>query len=122
VLVNKVEYMRILPSIGINTAISKQMLTVNAVLQFIQHRQLAAIASIPGIEGQLIEYIAGRGSRITQKQIKDVRFPHSAVIGAILRNGQLIIPDGLTRVEAGDRTVVFALPAAMADLDRLFGN
>jgi trk system potassium uptake protein TrkA len=122
VLVNKVEYMRILPSIGINTAISKQMLTVNAVLQFIQHRQLAAIASIPGIEGQLIEYIARRGSRITQKQIKDVHFPHSAVIGAILRNGKLIIPDGLTRVEAEDRTVVFAMPAAMSDLDRLFGG
>jgi trk system potassium uptake protein TrkA len=122
VLVNKVDYMRILPSIGLNTAISKQMLTVNAVLQFIQHRQLAAIASIPGIEGQLIEYIAGRGSRITQKQIKDVRFPHSAVIGAILRNGKLIIPDGFTRVEAGDRTVVFTLPDAINDLDRLFGS
>ena len=98
------------------------MLTVNAVLQFIQHRQLAAIASIPGIEGQLIEYIAGRGSRITQKPIRDVRFPHSAVIGAILRNGKLLIPDGSTRVEVGDRTVVFALPTAMGDLDRLFGS
>ena len=122
VLVNKVQYLQILPSIGINAAISKQILTVNAVLQFVQHRQLAAIASIPGIEGQLIEYIASTGSRITQKQIKDVRFPHSAVIGAILRNGRLIIPDGLTRVAVGDRAVVFALPAAMRDLDRLFGS
>jgi trk system potassium uptake protein TrkA len=122
VLVNKVDYMRILPSIGINSAISKQMLTVNAVLQFIQHRQVAAIASIPGIQGQLIDYIAGRGSRITQKQIKDVRFPQGAVIGAILRNGKLIIPDGLTRAEIGDRVVVFSLPEAVAELDRLFDS
>jgi trk system potassium uptake protein len=122
VLVNNVDYLRILPSIGLNTAISKQMLTANAVLQFIQHRQLAAIASIPGIQGQLIEYIAGRGSRITQKRIKDLRFPHNAVIGAIVRNGSLIIPDGSMRVEAGDRTVVFTLPEAISDLDRLFGN
>jgi trk system potassium uptake protein TrkA len=122
VLVNKVDYLRILPSIGINSAISKQMLTVNAVLQFIQHQQVAAIASIPGIEGQLIDFIAGRGSRITQKQIKDVRFPHDAVIGAILRSGKLIIPDGLTRVDAGDRVVVFALPGAVTELDRLFAS
>jgi trk system potassium uptake protein len=122
VLVNNVDYLRILPSIGLNTAISKQMLTANAVLQFIQHRQLAAIASIPGIQGQLIEYIASRGSRITQKRIKDLRFPHGAVIGAIVRNGSLIIPDGSMRVEAGDRTVVFTLPGAISDLDRLFGN
>jgi trk system potassium uptake protein TrkA len=70
----------------------------------------------------LIDYIAGRGSRITQKQIKDVRFPQGAVIGAILRNGKLIIPDGLTRAEIGDRVVVFSLPEAVAELDRLFDS
>ncbi len=121
-LVNKVDYLRILPSIGINSAISKQMLTVNAVLQFIQHRQVAAIASVPGIEGQLIEYIAGPGSRITRKQIKDLRFPHQAVIGAVLRKGKLMVPDGTMRIETGDRAVVFAMPEAVGELDRLFGK
>ncbi len=59
VLVNKVAYLPIMPTIGLNAVISKQMLTVNIVQQFIQHRQVAAIASVPGVEGQMIEYIAG---------------------------------------------------------------
>jgi trk system potassium uptake protein TrkA len=122
VLVNKVDYLGVLPTIGINSVISKQMLTVNAVMQFIQHRQVAAIASVPGIEGQLIEYIAGRNSRITQKQLKDVRFPRNAVIGAVLREGKLLVPDGSMRIAAGDRTVVFTLPEALRELDRLFGT
>jgi len=121
VLVNKVDYLGILPSIGVNLVISKQMLTVNAIMQFIQHRQVAAIASLPGIEGQLIEYIARRGSRITQKPLHQVRFPDNAVIGAVLRSGVLLVPDGSMRVEAGDRAVVFTLPDALRDLDRLFG-
>jgi len=121
VLVNKVAYLPIVPTIGLNAVISPQMLTVNAVLRFIQHRQVAAIASLPGIEGQLIEYIAGRGSRVTQKALKDLRFPRGAVIGAVLREGQLVIPRGDTRVNAGDRAVVFTLPGAIDDLDRLFG-
>ncbi len=75
VLVNKVQYLHILPSIGINAAISKQMLTVNAVLQFIQHRQLAAIASIPGIEGQLIEYIACRRLAHHEEAAQGCAFP-----------------------------------------------
>lgn len=120
VLVNKVDYLRVLPTIGVNLVISKQMLTVNAVLQWIQHQQVAAIASLPGIEGQLIEYIAGRGSRVTRKPLRDLRFPPNAVIGAILRDGKLLIPDGNTCVEAGDRAVVFALPDALRELDRLF--
>ena len=88
------------------------MLTVNVVLQFIQHRQVAAIASMPGIQGQMIDYIAGRGSRIPRNRIKQVRFPQGAVIGAILRKDKLIIPDGATVVEIGDRAVVFTLPEA----------
>lgn len=120
-LVNRIAYLPILPTIGLNAVISKQMLTVNAVQQFIQHRQVAAIANMPGIEGQMIEYIARQGSRITQKPLREMHFPRSAIVGAILRNGSLIIPTGDTRVQVGDRTVVFALPEAMNELDRLFG-
>jgi trk system potassium uptake protein TrkA len=121
-LVNRVAYLPILPTIGLAATISKQMLTVNAVLQFIQHRQVAAIASMPGIEGQMIEYIAGSGSRITQRALRETRFPANAVVGAILRGGKLLIPGGDTRIEAGDRTVVFTMPAALQELDRLFGK
>jgi trk system potassium uptake protein TrkA len=121
-LVNRVAYLSIMPDIGLNAVISKQMLTVNAVQQFIQHRQVAAIAGMPGIEGQMIEYIAGAGSRITRKRLQEVRFPPAAVIGAILRNGKLIIPTGDTQVQVGDRAAVFALPEAMTELDSLFGK
>ena len=120
-LVNRVAYLPILPKIGLNAVISKQMLTVNAVQQFIQHRQVAAIASLPGIEGQMIEYIARDGARITQKPLRSVKFPRAAVVGAVLRDGRLLIPDGETVIRAGDRTVIFTLPEAMSDLDRLFG-
>lgn len=119
-LVNRIAYLPILPKIGLNSVISKQMLTVNAVRQFIQHREVAAIASLPGIEGQMIEYIAREGARITQKPLRHVKFPHSAVIGAVLRNGKLLIPDGETAIRPGDRAVIFALPQAMSELDRLF--
>ena len=121
-LVNKVAYLPILPTIGLNAIISKQMLTVNAVQQFIQHRQVAAIANVPGIEGQMIEYIASAGSRVTQKPLKDLHFPRMAVVGAILRNGELVIPGGDTRILPDDRTVVFALPDSLGDLDKLFGR
>lgn len=120
-LVNRVAYLPILPTIGLNAVISKQMLTVNAVQQFIQHRQVAAIAGVPGVEGQMIEYIARQGSRITQRPLRDMKFPRSAVVGAVLRNGELLIPGGTTLIQPGDRTVVFALPEAMNELDRLFG-
>jgi trk system potassium uptake protein TrkA len=45
-----------------------------------------------------------------------------AVVGAILRKGELVIPSGDTRIQPDDRTVVFALPDALPELDKLFGR
>ncbi|MBK8050462.1 MAG: hypothetical protein IPK16_27190 [Anaerolineales bacterium] len=70
----------------------------------------------------MIEYIAGSGSRITQRALKDTRFPANAIVGAVLRNGRLHIPNGEMQIAAGDRVVVFTMADSIQDLDRLFGK
>lgn len=121
-LVNRVNYLPIMPKIGLDTVVSKQLLTVNAMQHYIQHQEVAAVASLPGIEAQLIEYIATDGCRITRKPLRDVRFPRNAIVGAILHDNHMVVPTGDTQIEAGDRTVVFALPQAIDELDYLFGQ
>jgi trk system potassium uptake protein TrkA len=119
-LVNKVNYLPIMPTIGLDSVISKQLLTVNAVLRFIQHRQVATIATIPGLEAHVIEFIAGEGSKITRKPLKDTRFPDDALIGAVTHGDQFEIPTGTTQMEAGDKAVVFALPRALDAVEKMF--
>jgi trk system potassium uptake protein TrkA len=119
-LVNKVVYLPITPTIGMDAVVSKQLLTVNAVHHFIQKQEVAAMASVPGIDAQIIEYIVQGTDKITRKPIKDVHFPRNAIIGAIMHEDRLVIPRGDTRVQAGDRVVVFALPGALDALDKLF--
>ncbi len=119
-LVNKVVYLPITPTIGMDAVVSKQLLTVNAVHHFIQKQEVAAIASVPGIDAQIIEYIVKGTNRITKKHIKDCHFPRNAIIGALMRDDRVMIPRGDTRVQEGDRVVVFALPGALDALDKLF--
>lgn len=121
-LVNKVEYLPITSSIGMDAVVSKQVLTVNAVQRFIHHQQVATIASLPGINAQVIEYVAAPRSKVTRKALKDLRFPAKAVIGAILHEDRYVVPMGETRIEPGDKTVIFTLPEAVGDLDKLFGR
>lgn len=121
-LVNQVEYLSIMQKIGIDAVVSKQLLTVNAVQRFIQHQQIASIASLPGINAQVIEYIATQGSEITRHPLKDINFPRDAIVGAILHEDDYIIPHGDTQIEPGDKTVIFALPHAINQLDQLFGK
>ena len=119
-LVNKVDYLPIMPTIGLDSVVSKQLLTVNAVVRFIQHRMVATIATIPGLDAHCIEFIAGEDSRITKNPLKDVGFPGNALVGAVTHGDQFEIPSGNTHVQPGDKAVVFALPSALVDVEKMF--
>ncbi|MFQ5510871.1 MAG: Trk system potassium transporter TrkA [Candidatus Krumholzibacteriia bacterium] len=119
-LVNKVDYMPITKTIGMDAVVSKQMITVNAVQRYIQHQQVAAIASLPGIAAHCIEYIAKRKSKILSKPLRDIEFPRHAIVGAVLHDDQVLIPKGDTHIVEGDRVVVFSLPHALDDVEKLF--
>jgi trk system potassium uptake protein TrkA len=119
-LVNKVDYLPITSTIGMDAVVSKQLLTVNAVERYIQHQQVAAIASLPGIDAQVIEYIAKVGSKITRKPLKDIAFPRNAIVGAIVHSDRFTVPKGNTQISTNDRVVVFAVPSALAEVEKLF--
>lgn len=119
-LVNKVEYLPITPTIGMDAVVSKQVLTVNAVLRFIRYQKVASIATLPGVDAEIIEYVAQEGSKITKKSLKDIHFPKHGIVGAVLNNNKLIIPTGDTTIRAGDKVVVFTLPQALNEITKLF--
>jgi len=48
------------------------------------------------------------------------KFVGGSIVGAIMRDSQLIIPDGSSVIRSGDKVIVFALPEAIADVERLF--
>ena len=119
--INKVEYLSVTPTIGLDTVVSKQLLTVNAVRHLIQ-REITDIASPPGMDAQLVEFVANSQSKITRKPLRKIKFPRNAIIGAIIRGEDVIIPHGETQVQPGDKMIVFTLPEAMLKVDRLIGK
>ena len=121
-LVNKVEYLPITPTIGMDAVISKQLLTVNAVQRHIQHQEVVSIASFPGIDAHCIEYRVLEGSKITSKPLSGFKIPKHSIIGALLRDDQLIIPTGVTQLQSGDKAVVFTLPQALEQVEKLFSS
>jgi trk system potassium uptake protein TrkA len=118
-LVNTLEYLPITPTIGMDAVISKQLLTVNAVNRFIQHQQIAAFATIPGIDVQIIEYIAKKG-KITRNTLQELHFPPDAIVGAVVHEDTMTVPKGDTKIHPGDRVVVFTTPKALHEVEKLF--
>ncbi len=119
-LVNKTEYMPITPTIGMDAVVSKKLLTVNAITRFIRKGLLESMASIPGLDAEIMEIVTQAGSKITKKPLMDCHFPRYAIAGAIWRGDSSLIPTGDTQIQEGDRVIVISLPKAIAEVEKLF--
>lgn len=120
-LVRKLEYFSLTHAIGLDSLISKQMITVNAIKQIIERSRFALFAEIPGVEAEIIEFIANRKSKIIKKSLKNTKFPPNAIVGAVFKNNHIIeIPTGDTHIQAGDKVIVFSLPTVINDVAKLF--
>ncbi|KAA3617111.1 MAG: Trk system potassium transporter TrkA [Calditrichaeota bacterium] len=119
-LINKTEYSPIIPTIGIDAYLSKQMLTVNSILKYIRRGQIVSVASIPGTPVEAIELIPKEGSKITRKKLSEAKIPKNVILGAVQRDDEVLIPMGDTQIKAGDKVVLFALPSAIHDVEKIF--
>ncbi|UCF79572.1 MAG: NAD-binding protein, partial [Candidatus Eiseniibacteriota bacterium] len=119
-LINRTEYWAIIPNIGIDAYISKQLLTVNKILKFVRRGAVVSVASIPGIAAEAIELIPRKGSKITKKPLSELAFPKDAIVGAVMRDDHVLIPVGDTQLKPGDKVVLFALPSGIHEAERLF--
>jgi len=119
-LINKTDYSPIIPTIGIDAYVSKQLITVDKILKFIRRGSIVSVASIPGLAAEVIEYIAGEDSKITQKEVKDLHMPKGSILGAVSRGEDVFIPIGNSTIKSGDKVVVFAQPTAIKEMGKMF--
>lgn len=119
-LINKTDYTPIIPTIGIDAFVSKQIVTVDQILKFIRRGSIVSVASIPGLAAEVIEYIANDNAKITRKPVSEIHFPKGALLGAVVRGNEFFIPVGDSQLEAGDKVVVFAMPTAIKEVEKLF--
>jgi trk system potassium uptake protein TrkA len=120
VLINKSEYLPIINSIGLDAAVSVKVTTVDAILRFIRRGHVLSVSTLKEIDAEVMEIVAQEGSQITKKKLKDTGFPDSAIIGAIFRDNEVIIPVGTTQIKPGDQVNVFALPEAIQKVEKIF--
>lgn len=119
-LVDKVDYIPLTQTIGLDSLINKKLIAANSISRFIRKRDMVAYASLEGIDAEVIEFIAQSGSQVTKREIKDLDFPKGAIIGGIVRGRETILATGSTKVNANDRVVVFSLPDAVKKVEKYF--
>ena len=118
--VENIEYIRLAEEMGVDAVINKKLITAGKIFKMTLSNKVRFIKYMSGTDAEILEYIVAPESAITHKTLKDTDFPHDAIIGGIIRGNESFIAVGDTTIEAYDRGVVFSLPNAGKDVDRLF--
>ena len=114
------EYVPLFEMVGVDSAISPRQATVNEVLKLTMGTGIEALTTIEGEKADIIEYIASKKSKIVGKPLKKIKFPAGAIVSMVVHKDETIVPRGDHVINEGDRVVVFSLPSAVKDVERMF--
>jgi trk system potassium uptake protein TrkA len=119
-LVDKVNYIPLTQTIGLDSLINKKLIAANNISRYIRKSEVLALSTLEGIDADIMEYVVQPNSLITKKPIKDLNFPKEAIIGGIIRGDESMIAIGDTRIQNGDKVVVFSLPGGVKQTEKFF--
>ncbi len=119
-LVENMDYINISQTIGINTLINKKLIAASNIFRHIRKGEILALANLHNIDAEVFEFEVQENAKVTQKLIKDLRFPRDAVFGGIIRDGKALISNGNFQIQSGDKAIVFCLPETITTVEELF--
>lgn len=118
-VVSRGEFAPLSDELGVDIAISPRLITAGAILRFVRKGEVVAVTLLES-GAEMIELRVPGSCRITGRPLSRVGFPRGAIVGAVLRNGQVIIPTGDDVLREGDDAVVFTVESAVDEVERLF--
>ena len=119
-LTNKTGYIPIIENAGVDAVVSPQALAIGTILHYVRQGRVNSVTPY-GLAGkaEMIEFEALETAKVVGRPLKDVKMPQNAIIGALIRDGQAIIPGGNDIIQPGDRVFVFTEKDAVKKLQKL---
>lgn len=123
-LITNPAYVDLVQGHDIDIAISPQQATIGQLLTHVRRGDIVSVHSLRRGAAEAIEAIAHgdeRSSKVVGRTIDEIDLPEGTTIGAIVRQGNVIISHGHTEILSGDRVILFVVDKRhIANVEKLF--
>ena len=117
--INKLSYIPLVSAIGIDTVVSSRLSAIRAILQYIRRGRIISVAPLKGEHAEAIEAEALETSDLVNLPLAKVKFPKGALVGAIVRGDEIIIPRGDSVIKPKDRLIILTVQKVLPKLEKL---
>lgn len=123
-LINHQAYSKLLPNTGIDVVVLPNQETLGSILKHVRKGDVAQVSSLCGGSAEAIEAIAHRGNGVNSvvgRQVSAINLPEGVVLGALIRNQEVIEIHHDTVFEENDHVVMFAIEKKLiASIEKTF--
>ncbi|WP_316013179.1 Trk system potassium transporter TrkA [Roseobacter sp. HKCCA0434] len=119
-LINDPSLAPLMQPLGIDAYINPRGTTVSSILRHVRHGRIRAVYSVGDAEAEVIEAQVLSTSSIAGKRVRDTHMPEGAIIGAIRKGRELVIPRAETVIAEGDSVTIFAMAGQVPQVERMF--
>ncbi len=116
--ISKFSYFPLVTAIGLEHIVSPRLAAVNTILQHIRRGKVLSAMALKGEEGEALEAVAMETSDIVRKPLRQLHFPKGALIVAIIRADEVIIPTGDSVILPQDRIIIFSTRQAIPKVEK----
>jgi len=123
-LVAKPDYVPLVTQLNVDSIISQRLMTVNRIMHFVRRGTVMQVEEM--VEGQIqaLEFRVTAQTAVTDVTLASDEFrrafPADTILGGMIREEEIIIPDGSASLQAGDRVVVFCTAEKVPELEKFF--
>lgn len=121
-LVNRVDYLELLPRLGIDSAVSPRRSTASSIARFVKRGAVVSAEALGRTGAEIVQYRVEKGHGAVGVPLQDLEFPDDAVIGAVIKGQNVITPGGKTVLKPGDEVLVFSLPSVLESVATFFSD
>lgn len=119
-LVNSSTYGSLIASLGVDVTVNPRETTVSRILEHVRRGRISAVHSLREGIAEVIEAEALDTSAIVGRPLREAKLPQGVRVGAIVRDGKVLVPRGDTAIKAKDRVIIFAETEMVKKVEKLF--
>lgn len=123
---NRQNYTGIARAVGLDSVISPKLITAAQILQLVRGMQnsqgsvMNTLYRIADGKTEAMEFTVGPSTRHLNVPLKDLNLHNGILIAVIMRDGEIIIPEGSSFIQEGDSVILISRDRTILDLNDIY--
>lgn len=119
-LVNNDVYSPLVGPLGVDAIVSPRSMIVATIMQHVRRGRIKSLHNLRDGFAEVIEAEVSETSSVVNATIEELNLPHEVIVGAVIHDGEVIIPQPNYTIRAGDSVVVLTSRAQAQNVEKMF--